>query len=226
MKVIDAVTINPDHNKMNQSVDNYFINGCGRCSLGGTPDCKVHQWIAELELLRNIVLDCGLTEASKWGVPCYTFQQKNVLIVSAFKEYCAISFFKGALLSDNKGILVKPGKNSQAARLIRFTSTEAIKAMEDDLRSYIFEAMEVEKAGLKVEFKTNPEPIPEELATKFEEDPVLKTAFESLTPGRQRGYIIYFSAPKQAQTREARIHKSIGKILNGEGLHDKYSRRK
>ncbi len=207
-------------------IDKYLIEGCGRCPLGGSPDCKVHTWTTELELLRMIVLDCGLIEELKWGVPCYTFQKKNVLIVSAFKDYCSVSFFKGALLNDANGILVKPGKNSQAARLIKFTSIEEIKKAEADLKTCIYEAIEVEKAGLKVNFKKNPEPLPEELEKRFEEDPVLKTAFEALTPGRQRGYILYFSAPKQAKTRESRIEKNVGKILNGEGLNDKYSRRK
>ena len=211
---------------MNKSVDNYLIQGCMRCPLGDTPDCKVHKWIAELKLLRDICLDCGLVEESKWGVPCYTYQKGNVLLMSAFKECCSISFFKGALLSDEKGLLVKPGKNTQAARLIKFTNIETIKEVEKDVKAYIYEAIEVEKAGLKVPFKKNPEPVPEELEKKFAEDPVLKTAFEALTPGRKRGYILYFSAAKQSKTREARIEKCIGKILNGEGLHDKYGRRK
>ena len=205
---------------------NYLLEGCGRCPLGGTSDCKVHNWIKELELLRMIVLDCGLIEECKWGVPCYTFQNKNVLIISAFKDYCSISFFKGALLSDTEGLLSRPGKNSQAARLFKFTNISSIKEIEADIKIYIYEAVEVEKAGLKVNFKKNPEPIPEELEKKFEEDPMLKSAFESLTPGRQRGYIIYFSAPKQSITKESRIEKCIGKILNGEGLHDKYKRKK
>lgn len=211
---------------MNKTVDNYLVEGCGRCPLGSTPDCKVNKWVPELELLRMIVLDCGLTEESKWGVPCYTFKNSNVLIVSAFKNHCAISFFKGSLLSDTKKILEKPGENSQAARLIKFKNTERIRGIETDIKAYIYEAVEVEKAGLKVKFKKNNEPIPEELEKKFIEDPILKTAFESLTPGRRRGYIIFFSAPKQSRTRESRIEKSIGKILNGEGLNDKYSRKK
>ena len=211
---------------MNNKVDKYLIQGCGRCPLGNTPDCKVHKWTLELELLRMIVLDCGLTEELKWGVPCYTFQKNNVLIVSAFKEFCSISFFKGSLLSDTKGLLVKPGENSRAARLFKFATIKEIKEIEADIKVYIHEAIEVEKAGLKVNFKKNPEPIPEELEKKFEEDLFLKSAFEALTPGRQRGYILYFSAPKQSKTRESRINNSIGKILNGEGLHDKYSRKK
>ncbi len=211
---------------MTTNVDTYLMEGCGRCPLGGTADCKVHKWTSALELLRAIVLDCGLIEEVKWGVPCYTFQNANVLLVSAFNEYCSISFFKGSLLSNSQGLLEKPGPNSQAARLIKFTNIEKIRSHEADIKTCIFEAIEVEKAGLKVKFQKNPEPIPEELEKKFEEDPVLKTAFESLTPGRQRGYILHFSAPKQSKTRVSRIEKCIGKILNGEGLNDKYSRKK
>ena len=207
---------------MNLSAQNYFIEGCGRCPLGGTPDCKVHTWTSELELLRKIVLDCGLMEESKWGAPCYTYQGKNILMLSALKDYCCISFFKGALLSDKKNLLAKPGPNSQAARLFKFKSTDEIRIIESDLKAYIFEAIEVEKAGLKVVFKKNPEPIPAELEAKFEEDPVLKSAFEALTPGRQRGYILHFSQPKQEKTRISRIEKSIPMILSGIGLHDKY----
>lgn len=211
---------------MTRSVDQYLIAGCGRCPLGGTPDCKVHRWTAELALLRDIVLDCGLTETSKWGVPCYTFQNSNVLLLGAFKAYCAVSFFKGVLLKDPQGILVKPGANSQADRVIKFTGIEEIEQVEADLKDCIYEAIEVEKAGLKVNFKKQPEPLPEELEMELEEDPVLKSAFEALTPGRQRGYVLYFSAPKQSKTRVSRIEKYVGKILNGEGLHDKYQSRK
>ena len=211
---------------MNPKVDQYLLDGCMRCDLGGTPDCKVHDWKNELEVLRKIILDCGLTEELKWGVPCYTFQNKNILIVSAFKDYCAVSFFKGSLLSDNNGILKKPGENSQATRYFKFTGVQEIIEMETILKAYVNEAIEVEKAGLKVDFKKNPEPIPEELQKRMDEDPVLKNAFEELTPGRQRGYILFFSAPKQSKTRESRINQSIGKILNGEGLHDKYSQKK
>lgn len=209
---------------MNTSVDNYFIEGCGRCPLGGTPDCKVHNWTSELKLLRQTVLDCGLVEECKWGAPCYTFQNKNVLMVSALKDYCAISFFKGALLKDAEELLEKPGEHSQAARLFKFTDVGRIQKIEPQIKAYIFEAIEVEKAGLKINFKKSPEPLPEELENIFEDDPTLKNAFEALTPGRQRGYIIYFSQPKQSKTRISRIEKSIGKILNGEGLHDKYGR--
>lgn len=207
---------------MNKSVDDYFLEGCGRCPLGGTPDCKVHTWTSELELLRRIVLDCGLTEESKWGAPCYTFQNKNILMVSALKEYCCIGFFKGSLLSDNKNILMKQGANSQAVRLFKFENINEIVKVESDIKAYIFESIEIEKLGLKVKFKKNPEPIPEELEIKFTEDPVLKNAFEALTPGRQRGYIIHFSQPKQEKTRMSRIEKCTPMILSGIGLNDKY----
>lgn len=207
---------------MNKSVDNYFLEGCGRCPLGGTPDCKVHNWTSELEFMRKIVLECGLTEESKWGAPCYTFQNKNILMASALKEYCCISFFKGSLLNDEKNLLVQPGPNSQAARLFKFKNLDEIQRIESDIKAYIFESIEVEKAGLNVTFKKNPEPIPVELEAKLEEDPVLKTAFEALTPGRQRGYILHFAQPKQEKTRLSRIEKCVPMILSGIGLHDKY----
>lgn len=205
---------------MNPTVDIYFADGCGRCPLGGTPGCKVNFWREELQRLRAIVLDCGLAEELKWGVPCYTYQGHNVVVVSALKEYCALSFFKGALLQDSHGILHRPGEHTQAARLIRFTSVREIAGMEPVLKAYIFEAVDVEKAGLQVEFKTTPEPIPEEFRKKLDEIPALKTAFEALTPGRQRGYILYFSAPKQSKTRESRIDKYMQHILDGKGLHE------
>lgn len=207
---------------MNPEIDAYLVEGCGRCPLGGTADCKVHTWTAELEKLRQIVLECGLEEELKWSVPCYTYQGKNILLVSAFKEYAAISFFKGALLADSAGVLVAPGKSSQSIRLMKFTSVRMIMEMEAVLKAYIFEALEVEKAGLKVEFKKNPEPVPLELQQKLDKDLYFRTAFESLTPGRQRGYIIHFSQAKQSKTRQARIEKYTSKILNGEGLHDAY----
>jgi len=206
---------------MNTSVDGYFLDGCGRCPLGSTPDCKVHNWTRELKLLREIVLSSGLNEESKWGAPCYTFQDKNILMIGAFKKYCCISFFKGALLNDEQKLLVKPGPNSQAARLFRFESIEAIEKIEAEIKHYIMEAIEV-KAGLKVQFEMQPESMPEELLEKFIEDPTLKTAFEVLTPGRQRGYILHFSQAKQSKTRRDRIEKCTPMILSGIGLNDKY----
>ena len=150
---------------MNTSVESYFTDGCGRCPLGGTSQCKVHNWTQELKQLRSIILSCGLTEESKWGVPTYTFQKKNILILAAFNEYCSISFFKGALLSDEHKILVKPGENTQAGRLIKFTDLIKIAQLKSVIKAYIFEAIEVEKEGLKVEYTKNPEPVPEELQT-------------------------------------------------------------
>ncbi|WP_192085268.1 YdeI family protein [Algoriphagus sp. Y33] len=206
---------------MNTNVDLYFTEGCGRCPLGGTSDCKVNFWTKELHLLRKIILDCGLVEESKWGVPCYTFRKKNVLVLAAMKEYCTVSFFKGALLQDVHNILSKPGDNTQAARLIKFTTSTDITLLKTILKSHIYEAIEVEKAGLKVEFIKNPEPIPEELQAKLDENHSFKKAFEALTPGRQRGYILYFTAPKQTQTRVTRIEKCTPKILEGKGLNDR-----
>ena len=213
-------------NEKNPKIDNYLAVGCGRCSFGGTPDCKVHQWPEELRKLRTILLDCGLTEELKWGVPCYTYQNKNIILISALRGYCSFSFLKGVLLKDPHNILEKPGPQSQSDRVIKFINVQQISEMADILKAYVAEAIEVEKAGLKVSFKQNPEPIPTELQQKFIEDPFFKTAFEELTPGRQRGYIIHFSQAKQSKTRVSRIEKCTPKILNGEGLHDKYTSKK
>ena len=182
---------------------------------------KVKKWQEEFEKLRIIILDCGLTEELKWGKPCYTFQNSNIVIIQGFKDYCALLFFKGALLNDANGILNKIGEHTQAGRQIRFTNVPEIVLMATILKTYIYEAIEVEKAGLKVNFKKNTELIiPEELQSKLDEIPALKTAFNALTPGRQRAYIIYFSAPKQSKTRESRVKKYMQLILNGKGLND------
>jgi len=182
---------------------------------------KAKKWQEELKKLRMIILDCQLTEELKWGKPCYTFQKSNIVIIQGFKEYCALLFFKGALLNDANGILIKPGKNTQAGRQIRFTNVREIVEMETILKAYIYEAIEVEKAGLKVNFKKTTEfIIPEEFQNRLDEIPALKTAFDALTPGRQRAYILYFSAPKQSKTRESRVEKSMQQILNGKGLND------
>ncbi|CAM3714252.1 YdeI/OmpD-associated family protein [Mesobacillus zeae] len=182
---------------------------------------KAKKWKEEYEKLRNIVLDCELTEEFKWMHPCYTFEKKNIVLIHGFKEYCALLFHKGALLQDAHGILIQQTENVQAARQIRFTNVREIVAMETILKDYIYEAIEVEKAGLEVNFKKNTEIIiPEELQNKFNEIPVLKTAFEALTPGRQRAYILYFSQPKQSKTRESRVEKCMQQILNGKGLND------
>jgi uncharacterized protein YdeI (YjbR/CyaY-like superfamily) len=182
---------------------------------------KAKKWQEEFEKLRMIILDCGLTEELKWGVPCYTFQKSNIVLIHGFKEYCALLFVKGALLNDAKGILITQTENTQAARQIRFTNVREIVEMEPILKAYIYEAIEVEKAGLKVNFKKTTEfIIPEEFQNKLDEIPALKTAFDALTPGRQRAYILYFSQPKQSKTRESRVEKSMQKILNGKGLND------
>jgi uncharacterized protein YdeI (YjbR/CyaY-like superfamily) len=182
---------------------------------------KAKQWKEEYEKLRNIVLDCELTEEFKWMHPCYTFEEKNIVLIHGFKEYCALLFPKGVLLKDSRGILIQQTENVQAARQIRFTNVQEIVAMETILKDYIYEAVEVEKAGLKVDLKKNSEYIiPEELQTKFDQTPALKTAFESLTPGRQRAYILYFAQPKQSKTRVTRIEKYIQQIFNGKGLND------
>jgi len=195
------------NSKMNCKVDEFFS--------------KANKWKEEYETLRTIVLDCRLTEDFKWMHPCYTFHNKNIVLIHGFKEYCALLFHKGALLQDPHGILIQQTENVQAARQIRFTNVQEIVEMETILKAYINEAIEVEKAGLEVNFKKHSEfTIPEELQNKFDEIPSLKTAFEALTPGRQRAYILYFSQPKQSKTRESRIEKYIKHILNGKGLND------
>jgi len=182
---------------------------------------KDQKWQEEIGKLRMIVLECPLTEELKWGVPCYTFEQNNIVLIHVFKEYCAVLFVNGALLKDAHGLLIQQTENVQAGRQIRFTNIEDIIKTEAILKEYINEAIEVEKSGLKVEFKKNTEfIIPDELQAKFDEFPALKTAFEALTPGRQRAYILFFTAPKQSKTRESRVEKSMPQILDGLGLND------
>jgi len=182
---------------------------------------KDDKWQKEFEQLRTIVLDCGLTEELKWGQPCYTLQGSNIVLIHGFKEYCALLFFKGALLNDANGILIQQTKNVQAARQIRFTGVKQIVEMAPVLKTYIFEAIEVEKAGLNVKYKkTSDFTMPGEFQNKLNKIPALKTAFEALTPGRQRAYIFYFSQAKQSKTREARVEKYMQQILDGKGLDD------
>ncbi|CAH8770829.1 YdeI/OmpD-associated family protein [Paenibacillus dendritiformis] len=193
--------------RMNPKVDEYVS--------------KAQKWREEYEKLRNIVLDCELTEEFKWMHPCYTFEKKNIVLIHGFKDYCALLFHKGALLQDAHGILIQQTENVQAARQIRFTNLQEIVEMEAILKAYIYEAIEVEKAGLEVNYKKNTEFIvPEEFQNKLNESPDLKTAFEALTPGRQRAYLLYFSEPKQSKTRESRVEKCMQQILNGKGLRD------
>jgi len=182
---------------------------------------KAKQWQEEYKKLRMIILDCGLTEEYKWMHPCYTFQESNIVLIHGFKEYCAILFIKGALLKDANGVLIQQTENVQAGRQIRFTNLREIVELEPILKAYIHEAIEVEKAGLKVDFKKPSEfSIPDEFINKLEEVPGLQDAFEALTPGRQRAYLLYFSAPKQSKTRESRVEKCMPQILNGKGLND------
>jgi len=192
---------------MNHKVDFYFN--------------KAKKWQEELEQLRVIALDCGLEEELKWGCPCYTLEKNNIVLIHAFKEYCAFLFFKGALLNDSHGILIQQTENVQAARQVRFTNLREIVEMIPVLKSYIYEAIEVEKAGLKVELKKTTEfKMVDEFQYKLDKIPALKAAFEALTPGRQRGYLLYFSSAKQSKTREERVEKYIPKILDGRGLDD------
>jgi len=192
---------------MNPKVDFYFD--------------KAKKWQQEISKLRTIALDCGLTEELKWGCPCYTFGGSNIVLIHTFKEYCGLLFFKGALLSNGNGILIQQTENVQAARQARFTDISQIIELEPVLKAHIFEAIEVEKAGLKVELKKTKEfNMPDEFKHKLDNMPDLQAAFNALTPGRQRAYLLHFSAPKQAKTRESRIEKYIPKILNGKGLDD------
>ena len=200
-------------NAMNPKVDWYFS--------------KNENWEKEIRKLRTIILDCGLNEELKWGCPCYTFpgpagkQESNVVLIHVFKEYCAVLFFKGALLNDTSAILVQQTENVQAARQMRFTNLQEIVKMEKILKTYIYEAIEVEKAGLKVKLKKAAEfSMPEEFQHKLNKMPALKKAFYALTPGRQRGYLLHFSAARQSKTRESRVEKCMPQILNGKGLND------
>ncbi len=182
---------------------------------------KDTQWQKEYERLRMIVLECGLTEELKWGCPCYTLGKSNIVLIHGFKEYCALLFFKGVLLNDPNGLLIQQTKNVQSARQMRFTNAKEIAKLGKNIKAYIYEAIEVEKAGLKVKLKKTAEyEIPEEFQTQLNKKPALKKAFEALTPGRQRAYLFYFSQPKQSKTREARVEKYTKQILAGKGLND------
>ncbi|MCB9000101.1 MAG: YdeI/OmpD-associated family protein [Bacteroidales bacterium] len=182
---------------------------------------RTEAWREEFEKLRSILLDCNLTEEFKWGNPCYTYHNSNIVLIHGFKEYCALLFFKGALLNNDRGILIRQSENVQSARQIRFTNIQEINSLETELKACIYEAIEVEKAGLKVNFKKTTEfAVAEEFQNKLDEIPALKMAFEALTPGRKRAYLLYFSSPKQSKTRESRVEKCIPQILRGKGLND------
>ncbi len=192
---------------MNPKVDWYFS--------------KNEKWEKEIRKIRTIILDCGLNEELKWGCPCYTYNKSNVILIHVFKEYCAVLFFKGALLNDANGILIQQTENVQSARQVRFTNFRDVVKLEKVLKAYIYEAIEVEKAGLKVKLKkTSDYKVPEEFQKKLDKSKTLKTAFEKLTPGRQRAYLFYFSQAKQSKTREERVEKYLKKIMSGKGLED------
>lgn len=194
-------------NQKNPKVESYFR--------------RAQKWQAESVKLREIALGCRLTEELKWGKPCYTLEGKNIVLIQGFKEYCALLFFKGALLKDAKGILVRPGENSQSSRQVRFTDSKQVVKLESALKAYIREAIEAEKSGSKVKLKKTAEfEVPEELRNKFDEMPALKAAFDALTPGRQRAYLLYFSGAKQSKTRASRVEKCMPQILDGKGLND------
>lgn len=208
------------------SVTDFLRNGCGRCEHYGTDACKVRHFNAEVKRLREIVLDCGLAETLKWSQLCYTYDEKNVVLVSAFKEFAFIGFFKGTLLTGNRDILMAPGPNSQHLRRVEVRTLNEIEQLEPILRKLIKQAIELEKKGIKSEVVKNDEPLCAELLACFAKDPELEKAFQALTPGRQRGYNLYFSQAKQAKTRLARIVKYTPQILAGQGLHDDYRSRK
>jgi uncharacterized protein YdeI (YjbR/CyaY-like superfamily) len=203
-----------------KTVEGYFLSGCGRCKLYDTPECKVHTWKNELTTLRHIIRESShLEEEMKWGMPCYTHNKKNVIMLAAFKEYCSVSFFKGALLQDSEKLLVSPGENSQAVKMFRFNTLDDILKIEDTIKAYIHEAIDLEKQGQKITFKkANEYPVPEEFQRRMDQDSKLKEAFYALTPGRQRAYLLHFGQAKQAATRNKRIDQSIQSILLGKGL--------
>lgn len=207
--------------KMTKSAEIYFIDGCGRCQYMATDKCKARVWRNEILELRRIVLECGLKEESKWGMPVYTDNGKNIIMVSAFKESAALNFFKGALINDYENLMQTPGENSQSARYVKFTELESIIKHENALKAYISEAIEKERSGIKIEPKQASEyELPEELVDIFDEMPELKKAFNALTPGRKKAYIIYFASAKQKATRLSRIEKYIPQILEGRGMYD------
>ena len=204
------------------NVEHYLASGCGRCELGGTPQCKVHSWGEELRLLRGILQESGLTVEIKWSAPCYTHAGKNVLMLSALKDSVIVSFFRGAQLTDPENVLVRPGANSRFARYLRFTDAQTISAQKTVILGYVQEAVELERAGTRVDVsKDAPLDHPNELLQFFAADPAFEQAFAALTPGRQRGYLLHFSAAKQPKTKIARIEKCMPKIFMGKGWSER-----
>lgn len=210
-----------------KSIEAILSEGCGRCEREGTPACRMLIWKKELAVLRSIALSTGLNEEVKWGVPVYTYQNKNIAILHAFKETCGLSFFKGSLLDGKSALLIQPTENSQGSRQTRFTSVDQIQEHEAELKMLLCEAVELEKSGAKVEFKKTDEyEIPEELSQIFKAEPSFKTAFEKLTPGRRNGYLLHFAQAKQTKTRTERILKYMPLIFEGKGMHDDYRAKK
>jgi uncharacterized protein YdeI (YjbR/CyaY-like superfamily) len=205
----------------NTSVDSYLEDGCGRCDLYKTTRCKVRSWTEALNGLREVLSETGLTEEMKWGSPCYTLNGKNVVMIAAFKDSCALSFFKGALLEDEHGVLEAPGPNSRFARLYKFASAEEVQAGREVAAGLIQRAIEAERSGRKVAPGPVAEPIPDELRARLDADSVLAEAFEGLTPGRRRSHILYVSGPKQSKTRETRAERCVAKILAGKGYNER-----
>lgn len=202
-------------------VDLFFIDGCGRCKLYKTVACKVHTWKLELQALRQIALNSGLTEELKWKQPCYTINGKNIIIISAFKESCIIGFMKGVLMKDTERILEMPGENSNSSKFIRFKNIDRIIELENTITEYIKEAIEIEQSGVKIiSKKVEDYPMPEELNQEFKSDIAFKNAFYSLTPGRQKAYLIYYSSAKQSATKISRIQKTKEAIFNGKGMNE------
>ena len=205
----------------NPNVDAYLKQGCGRCKLFATPECKVNTWRKELVTLRNIVLGHPLIEDYKWKMPCYTANDRNILMICAFRDYCALAFFNGAFLNDPKGLLVAPGENSQSVRQLRFTNRTEIEKFTPLISNFIKEAIKLETSGRELKTEAKAIPLPQELKQIFQEIPSFKKAFEKLTPSRQRGYLLFFTAAKQSATRVTRIEKYKSHILAGKGMHDK-----
>jgi len=205
----------------NLAVDEYLAEGCGRCEKVGTPECKVNTWRNGLTRLREVVLDTPLTEDRKWGSPCYTFNGHNVVMIGAFNSNYVLSFMKGALLKDPHQLLEAPGEHTQSGRVIRFTNAERVTELAPILKDYLLEAIEIEKAGLKVEFKqTDDYEVPTELQEALDSDTALRDAFQALTPGRQRSYLIHFGSAKQSKTRAARVERCREKIFLGKGFSE------
>lgn len=205
----------------NTSVDSFLADGCGRCDHFRTPQCKVHQWTEPLGVLRQLLRASELTEEMKWGSPCYTLDGKNVVMLAAFTDHCAISFLQGALLTDEGGRLERPGANTHAARVVRFTTAGEVRAQRAALQGFVEEAVALARSGARVPPPPQSEPVPEELQARLDADPALRAAFEALTPGRQRSYVLHVSGAKQSRTRAARVERCIPKIHAGKGFHER-----